>query len=176
MKHIITYNRIPIYVEELHNLFPKFTDRVGGGITPAVLSHHRAYGSVPRRFLSVLTIVNTWVCFVHRVAALSFRTPQTPPRFPTLLVYLSRSNDSSLPCVPITREHAWLAARDRFSPSCYRFHSTTTASADFWYSIPTPRDVSSSIAEYQTSRGNSRDLPAYACRLYVAAFRASIGL
>jgi len=24
--------------------------RVGGGVTPAVLSHHRAYGSVPRRF------------------------------------------------------------------------------------------------------------------------------
>ncbi len=26
--------------------------RVGGGIAPAVLPHHRAYGSVPRRFLS----------------------------------------------------------------------------------------------------------------------------
>ncbi len=25
---------------------------VGGGVTPAVLPHHRAYGSVPRRFLS----------------------------------------------------------------------------------------------------------------------------
>jgi len=25
--------------------------RVGGGITPAVLPHHRAYGSVPRRFM-----------------------------------------------------------------------------------------------------------------------------
>ena len=25
--------------------------RVGGGVTPAVLPHHRAYGSVPRRFL-----------------------------------------------------------------------------------------------------------------------------
>ena len=29
----------------------KAPDRVGGGIAPAVLSHHRAYGSVPRRFL-----------------------------------------------------------------------------------------------------------------------------
>ena len=26
-------------------------DRVGGGIAPAVLPHHRAYGSVPRRFM-----------------------------------------------------------------------------------------------------------------------------
>ena len=25
--------------------------RVGGGIAPAVLPHHRAYGSVPRRFM-----------------------------------------------------------------------------------------------------------------------------
>ncbi len=30
----------------------KAGNRVGGGITPAVLPHHRAYGSVPRRFLS----------------------------------------------------------------------------------------------------------------------------
>ncbi|SEJ74656.1 hypothetical protein SAMN05216280_10411, partial [Ectopseudomonas oleovorans] len=28
----------------------------------------------------------------------------------------------------------------------------------------------------QISQGNSRDLPAYACRIYVVAFRASIGL
>ncbi len=27
------------------------SDRVGGGIAPAVLPHHRAYGSVPRRFM-----------------------------------------------------------------------------------------------------------------------------
>ncbi len=26
-------------------------DRVGGGVTPAVLSHNRAYGSVPWRFM-----------------------------------------------------------------------------------------------------------------------------
>jgi len=27
------------------------TNRVGGGIAPADLPHHRAYGSVPRRFM-----------------------------------------------------------------------------------------------------------------------------
>ena len=32
------------------------------------------------------------------------------------------------------------------------------------------------MANVQISQGNSRDLPAYACRIYVVAFRASIGL
>ena len=32
------------------------------------------------------------------------------------------------------------------------------------------------MANVQISQGNSRDLPAYACRIYVAASRASIGL
>lgn len=34
----------------------------------------------------------------------------------------------------------------------------------------------STMANVQISQGNSRDLPAYACRIYVTAFRASIGL
>lgn len=34
----------------------------------------------------------------------------------------------------------------------------------------------STVASVQISQGNSRDLPAYACRIYVTAFRASIGL
>ena len=34
----------------------------------------------------------------------------------------------------------------------------------------------STVANVQISQGNSRDLPAYACRIYVTAFRASIGL
>ncbi len=29
----------------------KPVNRVGGGVTPTVLPHHLAYGSVPRRFL-----------------------------------------------------------------------------------------------------------------------------
>src|SRR5690554_1433436 len=29
-------------------------DRVGGGLTASVLSHHRAYGSVPRRFIGYI--------------------------------------------------------------------------------------------------------------------------
>ena len=36
--------------------------------------------------------------------------------------------------------------------------------------------IGSTMASVQISQGNSRDLPAYACRIYVAAFRASIGL
>jgi len=36
--------------------------------------------------------------------------------------------------------------------------------------------LGSTVASVQISQGNSRDLPAYACRIYVTAFRASIGL
>ena len=36
--------------------------------------------------------------------------------------------------------------------------------------------LGSTVANVQISQGNSRDLPAYACRIYVTAFRASIGL
>jgi len=32
-------------------LTPWGTHRVGGGVASPVLSHHRAYGSVPRRFM-----------------------------------------------------------------------------------------------------------------------------
>ncbi|WP_161595373.1 hypothetical protein [Providencia rettgeri] len=49
------------------------------------------------------------------------------------------------------------------------------ASADFCHCIPTPLAVGSTAAQWQISRGNSRDLPAYVCRLYVTAFRISIG-
>ncbi|WP_215412033.1 hypothetical protein, partial [Escherichia coli] len=63
-----------------------------------------------------------------------------------------------------------------FGPSCCRFCSTTTASADFCRPIPAPHGTGSTLAGRQISRGNSRDFPAYACRLYVTAFRVSIGL
>jgi len=36
--------------------------------------------------------------------------------------------------------------------------------------------LGSTVTNAQISQGNSRDLPAYACRIYVTAFRASIGL
>jgi len=32
------------------------------------------------------------------------------------------------------------------------------------------------MADRQTSQGNTRDLPTYACRIYVHSFRVSIGL
>ncbi|QPL45904.1 hypothetical protein IT895_17380 [Halomonas sp. A40-4] len=51
------------------------------------------------------------------------------------------------------------------------------ASADFWAAIPSPLDAGSPFGQLsQTSQGKTRDLPAYACRIYVMAFRASIGL
>jgi hypothetical protein len=36
--------------------------------------------------------------------------------------------------------------------------------------------LGSTAANLQISQGNSRNIPAYACRIYVTAFRASIGL
>ena len=54
--------------------------------------------------------------------------------------------------------------------------SVTTTSADFCSPIPSPLGAGSTWQAKQISQGNSRDLPAYACRIYVVAFRASIGL
>ena len=46
-----------------HNGVPLLCSyRVGGGVVPAVLSHHRAYGSVPRRFLSLSAILVLNAC------------------------------------------------------------------------------------------------------------------
>ncbi|RRW37730.1 hypothetical protein EGJ44_07280, partial [Ectopseudomonas oleovorans] len=42
--------------------------------------------------------------------------------------------------------------------------------------IPSPLGAGSTWQAKQISQGNSRDLSAYACRIYVVAFRASIGL
>src|SRR5580704_2725251 len=50
------------------------------------------------------------------------------------------------------------------------------ASADFWRSIPTPCDVSSTRQTARSPRVLRTHLHAYACRIYVIAFRASIGL
>ena len=53
---------------------------------------------------------------------------------------------------------------------------TTMASADFWQSFPTPLDVSSTQADRQISPGIAHSPSAYARRIYVTVFRASIGL
>ena len=50
------------------------------------------------------------------------------------------------------------------------------ASADFWRSFPTPRDAGSTWQTTRSPRVWRTHLPAYACRIYVAAFRARIGL
>ncbi len=62
-----------------------------------------------------------------------------------------------------------------FGPSV-RGDAPTMASAEFWLPIPTPHEVSSTMAENQTSQGKTRDLHTYARRIYVHTFRASIGL
>jgi len=62
-----------------------------------------------------------------------------------------------------------------FGPSV-RGDAPTMTSAEFWLPIPTPHEVSSTMAENQTSQGKTRDLHTYARRIYVHTFRASIGL
>ena len=62
-----------------------------------------------------------------------------------------------------------------FGPSV-RGNAPTMTSAEFWRSIPTPHEVSSTVAENQTSQGKTRDLHTYARRIYVRHFRASTGL
>ncbi|MCL7928547.1 hypothetical protein [Halomonas llamarensis] len=63
-----------------------------------------------------------------------------------------------------------------FGPWCRGESTLTMASADVWRSIPSPLDAGSTVADHQTSQGKTRDLPAYACRIYVMTFRASTGL
>lgn len=62
-----------------------------------------------------------------------------------------------------------------FSPSV-RGHAPTMASAEFWPSVPTSHEVSSTEAQDQTSQGKARDLHTYARRIYVHTVRASMGL
>ena len=62
-----------------------------------------------------------------------------------------------------------------FGPSV-RGNVPTMASAEFWLSVPTSHEVSSTEAQSQTSQGKTRDLHTYACRIYVHTFRASTGL
>src|ERR1700730_5969973 len=52
----------------------------------------------------------------------------------------------------------------------------TMPSADFCTRIPTPLDVSSTRHACRSPRVLHTHLHAYACRIYVAAFRTSIGL
>ena len=47
--YLVKYHIQPRCINPLHAM--PGMHRVGGGVTPAVLPHHLAYGSVPRRFL-----------------------------------------------------------------------------------------------------------------------------
>jgi hypothetical protein len=64
-----------------------------------------------------------------------------------------------------------------FPCSALRFVLTPTmTSADFWPSIPTPLDAGSTRQTARSPRVLRTHLHAYACRIYVVAFRASFGL
>ena len=105
-----------------------------------------------------------------------------PPRrekqpFPDSVRYLPRSPDhqdqllpssTSLRLPPPTRGPSRSALRLMLTP--------TMASADFWRCIATPLDVVSTRHIARSPRVLRTYLHAYACRIYVAAFCASIGL
>ena len=106
-------------------------DRVGGGIAPAVLPHHRAYGSVPRRFLSMLLLLLPCL--------LSYKPPSFNSRIPPATSNFRPSYEASA-----QSGHSELQFNhsDRFSPSS-RIISTTMPSADFCLPILSPLDDSS---------------------------------
>ena len=87
-----------------------------------------------------------------------------PPDLPDQLL----PSSASLRVPPPTRGPSCSALRFALTP--------TMASADFWRCIPTPLDVSSTRHIARSPRVLRTHLHAYACRIYVAAFRASIGL
>jgi hypothetical protein len=63
-----------------------------------------------------------------------------------------------------------------FGPSSTRFRRLLRLRLTSARSSRRLSTLGSTVANVQISQGNSRDLPAYACRIYVTAFRASIGL
>jgi len=86
-------------------------DRVGGGVASPVLSHHRANGSVPRRFLSPIiglsfVPLNSLACVLWALRqSLGFRPA----------IQLSRALRGGF--CSYTSESGQLSTRDRFSPS-----------------------------------------------------------
>ena len=77
-------------------------------------------------------------------------------------------SSTSLRLPPPTRGLSCSALRLALTP--------TMASADFWRCIPTPLDAGSTWHSARSPRVLRTHLHAYACRIYVAAFRASFGL
>ena len=62
-----------------------------------------------------------------------------------------------------------------FFPWRRGYSSLTTASADFCNCILRFSTSGSTVAHLQISHGNSHELSAYACRIYVVVLRPSIG-
>src|SRR5215469_16011548 len=73
--------------------------------------------------------------------------------------------------------HRGLLSYSPVSASALRGLATATmASPDFWPSFPTPLEVSALKQTARSPRLSRTHLPAYTCRIYVAAFPASTGL
>ena len=94
----------------------------------------------------------------------SVRSSLCPPDHPDQLL----PSSASLRFLPPTHGTSRSALR--------RMQTPTMASADFWRCIPTPLDVGSTRHTARSPRVLRTHLHAYACRIYVAAFHASIGL
>jgi len=77
--------------------------------------------------------------------------------------------------IAVHRDHESYSRSITFGPSVRG--APTMASADFWPTIPAPLNAGSPIAQQARSpRVLRTHLHAYACRIYVVAFRASTGL
>src|SRR6266851_5144779 len=94
----------------------------------------------------------------------SVRLSPRPPDLPDQLL----PSSASVRVPPPTRGTSCSALRLLLTP--------TMASADFWRCIPAPLDVGSTRHTARSPRVWRTHLHAYACRIYVIAFRASIGL
>ena len=165
-----------------------FWKRVGGGVAPSVLPHHRAYGSVHGGSCNAL---ERWRltqqlffdhCFVFRHSsrlefsflAVTFDTP-----FQTLadsVRYLPGGIGGGSPsfCILCHRKSGSSLALhvQAFSP----VEGPTMPSADFCPPIPPPYGVGSSWQADRPPRVMRSHLHAYARRIYARAFRAAIGL
>jgi len=112
------------------------SDRVGGGVTPAVLPHHLAYGSVPRRFCPATLFVP------HCLS--SYKRPALPREFRPLPPASRPSYEAS------AKEAQKIGSYLTNSSALRRVASSThMASADFCQPIPSPLSDGST---WQTGR------------------------
>ena len=124
-------------VRNATELFIRTINRVGGGLTPAALPHHRTYGSRIRRFLPPVTGLSlrpgddSPIKSIDAATAIGTSGPWC---------YVTSSLAGQL-----SRLDGEIAAFPLMAGSALRgaVRATTMASADSHPSIPTPHDVSS---------------------------------